>query len=143
MRRFVLAFVVVFVVTAALNFLIHGVLLRPAYDQVPLLSREPADGQAHAKFLFAAFFFFALGFVWIYSQGVEVKAWAGQGIRYGIAVWLIASVSRYLIYYAIQPWPPRIVVLQIVYELVMFEILGLTVAALYRDTSMSRAVAAS
>jgi len=95
--------------------------------------RGEADAGAHAKFLLVGFFFFSLGFVWIYARGVEAKPWPGQGIRYGIAVWLIATVSRYSIYYAIQPWPAHVVLLQIGYEFAMSVVLGLSVAAIYRN----------
>lgn len=136
MRRFLIAFVVVLVVTALLNFLIHGVLLQPSYQQTPQLLREQADANAHAISLLVGFFFFTLGFVWIYSRGVEAKPWAGQGIRYGVAVWLMASVSRYFIYYAIQPWSMKVVWMQIGYELVMSMVLGLTVAVIYRNAAL-------
>src|SRR4051794_25820224 len=102
MRRFVTAFVSVFVLMSIVSFVIHGVLLKPEYDQYPQLLRPIPDANAHIAFLFLGFVFFSLGFVWIYSHGVEAKPWAGQGIRYGIAAWLIASVSRFFIYYAIQ-----------------------------------------
>lgn len=95
MRKFLTAVVVVFVMTAVLSFLIHGVLLQRLYQATPQLLRGPADFNAHALFLLASFFVFALGFVWIYAYGVEAKPWVAQGIRYGIAVWLIVSVSRY------------------------------------------------
>ena len=133
MRKFLMAFVAVFVITSVLSFLIHGILLQPLYHQTPQLLRGPADANAHSIFLMVGFAFFALAFDWIYSYGVEAKPWAAQGIRYGIAVWLIASVSRYVIYYAIQPWSVRVVLMQVTYELVMTVLLGLTVAAIYRN----------
>jgi hypothetical protein len=132
MKKFLAAFGLVFVVSTVLNFVIHGVLLKPLYLQSAQLMRDEADSGAHAKFLMVGFFFFSLGFVWIYARGVEAKPWAGQGIRYAIAVWLIASVSRYSIYYAIQPWPAHVVLMQIGYELILSLVLGLTVAVVYR-----------
>lgn len=135
MRRFLLALVAIFVETAVLNFVIHGILLHLFYQQTPQLMRAESDASSHTVFLLAGFFFFAVGFVAIYTRGVEAKPWPGQGIRYGFAIWLIASVSRYLIYYAIQPWPVHVASLQIGYELVMSVLLGLTVAAIYRGTS--------
>ena len=56
----------------------------------------------------------------------------GQGLRYGLAVWLVASVSRYLTYFAIQPLPGGIVAMQIGLELVMMLLLGIVIAAIYR-----------
>jgi hypothetical protein len=109
MKKFLAAFGIVFVLSALLNFVIHGVLLKPLYQQSARLMRGEADAGVHAMFLMVGFFFFSLGFVWIYARGVESKPWVGQGIRYAIAVWLIAAVSRYAIYYAIQPWPAQVV----------------------------------
>ncbi|MGA9041251.1 MAG: hypothetical protein WB421_12000 [Terriglobales bacterium] len=132
MKKFLAAFALVFVLSTLLNFVIHGFLLKPLYHQTSQLMRGDADAGAHAMFLMVGFLFFSLGFVWIYARGVEAKPWAGQGIRYGIAVWLIATVSRYSIYYAIQPWPAHVVWLQIGYELVMTLVLGLGVAVIYK-----------
>ncbi len=132
MKNFLLAFVAVLVLTAGLSFVIHGLLLNPLYQQTPQLGRTPDDAASHSMFLMVGFFFFSLGFVWIYARGIEAKPWVGQGLRYGIAMWLIAAVSRYFIYYAIQPWSMRVVLLQIGYELVMMLLLGLTVAGIYR-----------
>ncbi|MDP9160210.1 MAG: hypothetical protein M3O09_08265 [Acidobacteriota bacterium] len=132
MKKFLLAFVAVFVLTAGLSFVIHGLLLNSLYQQTPQLGRTPDDAASHAMFLMVGFFFFTVGFVWIYARGIEAKPWVGQGLRYGVAVWLIAAVSRYFIYYAIQPWAMRVVLLQIGYEFVMLILLGLTVAGIYR-----------
>jgi hypothetical protein len=133
MKKFLAAFGIVFVASGLLNFVVHGVLLKPSYQQSAQLMRNEADSGAHAMFLMAGFFFFSLGFVWIYARGVEPKPWMGQGLRYAIAVWLIATVSRYSISYAIQPWPAHVVLLQIVYELALTLVLGLGVAVVYRS----------
>jgi hypothetical protein len=133
MKKFFAAFALVLVASTMLNFVIHGILLRPLYQQSAQLMRDEADSGAHAMFLLVGFVFFSLGFVWIYARGVETKSWVGQGLRYGIAVWLIAAVSRYSIYYAIQPWPGHVVLMQIGYELVATLVLGLCVAVVYRS----------
>lgn len=130
--RFALATLVVFVVSTVLNFVIHGVLLKPAYMNQEDLMRAPADAQTHAVYLLVGFLFFSIGFVWIYTAGVNPSHWVSQGVHYGALVWLIASVSRYFIYYAIQPWPLQIVLEQIGLELIMSLILGILVAAIYR-----------
>jgi hypothetical protein len=133
-KKFVIAFIAVLVFVTLANFVIHGVLLKPYYAQTQLMRGE-TDSAAHAPFLGLAFLFFSLAFVWIYAQGVNGKPFAGQGIRYGIAVWMITSVAEYIVYYAVQPWPGNIVCMQIGYELVMNLIAGVIVAALYRKSS--------
>jgi hypothetical protein len=64
-----------------------------------------------------AFLLFSIAFVWIYSRGLEAKPWLGQGPLYGVEMWLIASVSRYLIYFAVEPWSGTVIALQIGPEL--------------------------
>lgn len=133
MKKFIIAFIAVLVFVSLANFLIHGVLLKPYYAQTSLMRGE-VDGAAHAPFLGLAFLFFSLGFVWIYAQGVNSKPFVGQGIRFGLAVWMITSVAEYIVYYAVQPWPGNIVCMQIGYELVMNLVAGVIVAAIYRKT---------
>jgi hypothetical protein len=132
MKRMGLTIIVVFVVFTALSFVIHGVLLQPLYQQTPRLLRAEQDAQQHMLFMLLGFLIFSVAFVWIYARGLEAKPWLGQGLRYGVAMWLIASVSRYLIYFAIQPWSGTVVALQIGLELIMMLLVGLTAAALYR-----------
>ena len=135
MKKMGLTVIVVFVVFTALSFVIHGVLLQPLYQETPQLLRAGQNAQQYMVFMLVGFLVFSIAFVWIYARGLEAKPWPGQGLRYGLAMWLIASVSRYLIYYAIQPWSGTVVALQIGLELVMMLLLGLTVAALYRRTA--------
>lgn len=132
MKRIGLTIIVVFVVLTALSYVIHGVLLQPLYQQSPQMLRAQQDAPSHFPFMLLAFLVFSVAFVWIYSRGLEAKPWLGQGLRYGLAMWLIASVSRYLIYFAVQPWSGSVVALQIGLELIMMLLLGITVAALYR-----------
>lgn len=130
MSRFAIATVAVFIVSSLLNFLIHGLILKPTYMAMPDLTRTPTDSQAYILYLMLGFLFFSIGFVGIYAAGVNSSHWVGQGLHYGVLVWLVASVSRYFIYYAIQPWPFRLVLEQIGLELVMMLLLGLLVAAI-------------
>lgn len=47
-------------------------------------------------------------------------------------MWALTSLSWYLTYYAVQPWPGSLVVKQIGYELGQKLLLGVAAAALYR-----------
>lgn len=120
-----------FVASNLLGFVIHGVLLADDYRSVPQLIRPPE--QAQPIYMLLGFAFFALAFVWIYARGVEDKPWPGQGARFGIAVWMLFSLPVYLIYYfAVQPWPSRIVMKQIALEFFSMLLLGILTAAVYR-----------
>jgi len=131
-KKFFITFVVVLVVTVVGSFLVHAILLNPDYQQNQQLLRSEEDANAHFPFMLLNFLAFSLAFTWIYAQGVEDKPWEGQGIRFGLAVWLLNSVSGFLTYYAVQPWPGITVARQIGFELPWMLVLGLTAAALYR-----------
>jgi len=133
MKKLILANVVVLVLSAVGNFMIHGMLLREAYGKFPNLLRTLNDSNDHAMFLMVGFLFFTLGFVWIYAQLKQSGSWMMDGLKYAIAVWLIASVSRYAIYYAIQPWSSEVVWMQIGYELVFTLILGAALGFILRE----------
>jgi hypothetical protein len=135
MKKMGLTVIVVFLVCTVLNFVVHGILLASSYQQMPQLVRAEQDAQSHMLYMLLGFLVFSAAFVWIYARGLEAKPWLGQGLRYGLAIWLIASVSRYLIYFAVQPWSGSVVTLQIGLELIMMLLLGITVAALYRKTA--------
>jgi hypothetical protein len=131
-KKYAVAFVAVLVLTAVGSFLIHGMLLQPDYSQLPNLLRTQEDAAPYFPYMLLNFLVFSLAFTWIYAQGVEEKPWAGQGIRFGLAVWLLNSVSGFLTYYAVQPWPGGTVARQIGLELPWMLALGLAAAALYR-----------
>jgi hypothetical protein len=63
---------------------------------------------------------------------VENKSWLGQGIRFGIAMWLILAVPSFFIAYAVQPVPTMLMVKQVLFEGVDKILLGIITAALYR-----------
>ena len=131
-KKFVITFVVVLIVTTMGSFVIHAMLLQPDYQQNKDLLRTEEDAAAYFPYMILNFFAFSLAFTWIYAQGVEDKPWLGQGIRFGLAVWLLNSVSGFLTYYAVQPWPGITVARQIGFELPWMLALGLAAAALYR-----------
>lgn len=72
----------------------------------------------------------AAAFVWIYQRGIDASPWLGQGVRYGIAIAMLAVVPTYLIYYAVQPLPGSLVTQQIIGDGVLVVVLGVIVAFL-------------
>lgn len=131
-KRFLLAVLVVLILDNIAGFVIHGTLLQADYAQYPNLLRTQEDAANHFQWMLLNFLVFSVAFVWIYAQGVEDKPWVGQGLRFGVAVWLLTSVASFLTYYAVQPWGGEVVVKQILYELPRALVLGLAAAAIYR-----------
>jgi hypothetical protein len=134
-KKFVAAWIVLFIAWLLGDFLIHGVLLHADYAQLPNLYRTESDAQGYFPFMLLAHLIMAAAFVWIFARGVEAKPWIAQGVRFGIAVALLTVVPMYLIYYAVQPLPGGLVVRQIIFAGILTVLLGLIVAWLYRNRS--------
>jgi hypothetical protein len=132
-KKFLIAWIVLFVAWFLGSFVVHGVLLRSDYLQLTNLFRAESEQQNFFPLMLAAHVILAGAFVWIYARGVEARPWLAQGVRYGVAVALLTVVPTYLIYYAVQPMPGNVVIKQIVCDGVLTVILGSIVAWLYRD----------
>jgi hypothetical protein len=130
LKKAVPTIIVVFIVANILGFLIHAILLRP--DYMPLAQHYRAMGEEKMLFISLAYLSFAIGSVWVYAKGVEAKAWLGQGIRFGIAMWLVLAIPSFLIAYAVQPVPGMLAVKQVLFEGAGKVLLGIITAALYR-----------
>ena len=130
-KKFLVAWLVLFVLYMAGGYIVHELLLHDDYAATGLM-RPPADAEKLFPLMILAHVMLAGAFVWIYSRGVENKPWLGQGLRYGLAVAFLAAIPLYIIYYVVQPLPPTLVVKQIVFDTICLLILGSVVAYLYR-----------
>ncbi len=131
-KRFWMAVLLMFVLSMALDFVVHAVLLQPDYLALPALYRSEQDGAAFFPYMLLAHVLIAGGFVWVYQQGKGDAPWLHQGMRFGLAMTILMTVPGYLIYYAVQPLPQLLVLKQIIFGIVQTVILGLAVARLLR-----------
>lgn len=134
-KKFFIAWLVIFVAWMLGSFAVHGALLHEDYGQLPGLMRPEADAQRYFPLMILAHVIMAGAFVWIYARGEEAKPWLAQGIRFGIAIALLAVVPIYMIYYVVQPMPGSLVVKQIVFDGILVVLLGVIVAFLYRRSA--------
>lgn len=137
-KRFLTAWLTIFIAWMAGSFVVHGVLLHQDYSTLPNLFRPEEEAQQYFPLMLLAHVILAGAFVWIYSRGVEDAPWAGQGIRFGLAVALLTIVPTYIIYHVVQPMPGSIAVKQIVFDGILMLALGLLVAFLYRGARRVR-----
>ena len=132
-KKFLISWVVLFVVWMAGSFLVHGVLLNADYMALRNLFRSPEDSQTFFPLMIIAHVFLSGALVWIYSRGVEAKPWFAQGVRFGLAVAFLTVIPTYMIYYVVQPMPGATVVKQLIFDGVLTVLLGVVVAFLYRS----------
>jgi hypothetical protein len=132
-KKFIIAWVVIFIAWMAGSFVVHGALLGADYTKLTgTLFRAPADSQQYFPLMILAHVIMAGAFVWIYGRGTEDKPWLAQGFRFGLAIALMTVVPTYMIYYVVQPTPGALVVKQIVFDGILIVVLGLIVAWLHR-----------
>jgi hypothetical protein len=134
-KKFIIAWIVLFIAWFMGSFVVHGVLLSSDYMQLTDLFRTEADQQKHFPLMILAHLILSGAFVWIYARGAEAKPWLAQGVRFGVAVALLTIVPTYMIYFVVQPMPGELVIKQIVFDGVLMIILGTIVAWLYRNAA--------
>lgn len=130
-KRFWVCGLLVSIAALLLDVLVHGVLLRG--DYAPLvargLMRAPADAQHYLPWMLAAHLLIGYGLTWLYRQGVDrTRANLGQGLRFGVAIALVATIPGYLVYYAVQPLPAALVHKQLLFGSAATLLLGLLLA---------------
>ena len=131
-KNFLISWAVVFVVWMVGSFVVHGVLLNELYATLPNLYRSETDTQALSYLVLIAHLIMAGSFVWIYQRGAEDKPWLAQGLRFGLAVALLAAVPTYIMYYVVQPMPLNLAVQQAIGDGLLLLILGMVAAFLHR-----------
>lgn len=133
-RKFLIAWVVMFVAWMLGDMVVHGMLIGGDYKALAgTLYRTEADSQRLFPLMILAHVFLAGAFTWIYAKGVEAREWLPQGLRYGAAVAFLTVVPTYLIYYVVQPTPQALMVKQVAFSVVLALLLGAIVAFLYRN----------
>jgi hypothetical protein len=137
--KFIIAVVVMFIAWMIEGFVVHAWLLKPEYMKVASLYRPEAEGMAYFPWMLLAHLILAFAFVWIYVKGKEAKPFLAQGLRFGLMVSLLSTTPTYLIYYAVQPLPSDLIVMQIVLDTIGTMILGVIVAWLYREPTAATA----
>ncbi|HET6268103.1 MAG TPA: hypothetical protein VFG11_10335 [Acidobacteriota bacterium] len=129
-KKALISVVVIFILSMGFDFLIHAKLLMADYLRFPNVFRTEQDQQAYFPYMLIAHLLIAIGFVWIYNQGKEAKPAVGQGIRFGIAVSILATIPSYLIHFCVLPLSGDVVIKQIVFSTIEVIVLGVVVALL-------------
>ena len=73
-KKFIIAWIVLFVAWFTGSFVVHGVLLQPDYMQLTNLFRTEGDAQQYFPLMILAHVILSGAFVWIYSRGAEAAA---------------------------------------------------------------------
>jgi hypothetical protein len=130
--RFWIGWLVVFVLWMAGGYLIHDVMMGADYAALPGLFRPEAEVHEGILHLAIAHLIMAGAFTWIYSRGVTDRPWVGQGLRFGVAIALLAVVPMYWILHTVQPWPSSLAHKAMLYDSLLVVVVSLVLAAIYQ-----------
>jgi len=132
-KQFILSVIVLFFVVFFFGFVIHGLLLADDYLAMPSLMRPEEEQMGLFHFMALAHLLIAIGLTWVYRMGRETdKDWIAQGVRFGIAVSVLAVIPTYMIYYVVQQTPEALAIKQISLETVGMVITGMVTAFMNR-----------
>lgn len=129
---------VVSIAALMLGFVVHGAMLADDYKALGAMYRSDAEQVNYLPYMIAAHVLIGFALTWIYRQGVDSsKGTLNQGLRFGLAMALFATVPGYLIYYAVQPLPASLVHKQMIFSTIGMLLLGVLVAYLNPRPRMS------
>jgi len=133
-RKFWISYVVILVVAMAIGFVNHGLLLAADYEAItPMVMRPLEQQEAMFGWQLGAHLLIAFGFVWLYREGrVPDRPWLGQGVRFGIAFALAATIPLFMIYHAVANFPQALMLKQVLFDGIGVLVMGVTVAFVNR-----------
>lgn len=141
-KRFWICGIVVSFAALLLSFLIHGLLLGEDYAALGTMFRDPADGMRHFRWLLLAHGLLGFAMTWLFSQGfARDRPTLAQGLRFGLAMALFATVPGFLVHYAVQPLPAVLLAKQLVFGTLGMVLLGVLLAWLQPRRNALRAPA--
>ncbi len=132
-KKFLISWIAVFVVWMVGSMLVHGIWLGSTYEGLTNMMRPMAEQEAMMHFMLIAHVLMAGAFVWIYERGKEDKPWMQQGLRFGIAIAILAPIPTFMIYYTVQQTPGMLAVQQSIGDTVVVIVVALVAAFLGRS----------
>ncbi len=135
MKRFVVAFLAVYIFIFFWGWLLNGVLLKDIYAQTSTLWRSQSEMMSLFHWIIIGQALIVFAFVTIYASG-----FAGGGVIAGIRLGIlleIAAIGMRMGIYAIQPFPGKLIVYGSVGGLIEMIIVGAIVGAIYKSGATS------
>lgn len=128
-KKFLIAFVVLYIVFNLLGLLIHVVLLSADYQQLENVWRSDMNKYMWVSYVTGAFYCFF--FVFIFARGQENKGII-EGVRYGLIIWAFYSIPVLYNQFMVYPLPYNLILKWLFSDLVLVVILGILTALLYK-----------
>jgi len=131
-KRYILAAIAVFLVSQALEYLIHGVILMSTYESLEELWRPDMESKMWIYPVIGAIW--SLLFTYIFIKGREGRGLM-EGVRFGVVIGLFVGIPMAYGTYAMIEIPYSLALQWWIYTLIECIILGVIAAAVYKPLS--------
>ena len=117
------------------DFVIHGILLKGAYEATASLWRPMEVMHSMMWTMWVIYIVNGMVLPYIYSKGFEAgKSPVGQGLRFGLVIGLLMATGMSLGTYFMIAIPVSLAVSWFVGGMVQYALVGLALGAIYKPT---------
>ena len=134
MKKFILAFIAAYIFIFLWGWLLNGVFLKDVYAETPNLWRTQSEMLSLFHWIIIGQALVVFSFVMIYASG-----FAGGGVMAGIRLGVlleIAAIGMRMGFYAVQPFPGKLIIYGSAGGLIEMIIVGAIVGAIYKPGSV-------
>jgi hypothetical protein len=133
-KRFVYASTLVFLLGQVLGYLIHGILLAPAYQATEKLWRPQAEVVSNMWIMWVTGLITSVLFTYIFVKGYEGKG-VKEGLRFGFLIGVFMTLPAAYDTYAMMPIPYSMALGSFLYGTIGWMFMGALAATVYRPKS--------
>jgi hypothetical protein len=133
MKRFITAFIAAYIFMFFWGWLVNGVFLKDIYAETPNLWRSQGEMMSLFYWIIIGQALIIFAFVMIYVSG-----FAGGGVIAGVRLGIlleIAAIGMRLGFYAVQPFPGKLIIYGSIGGLIEMIIVGAIVGWIYKPAS--------
>jgi hypothetical protein len=143
-KKFLITFIVVFVLLMLTGYIIHGAILASNYqmDEVKAAFRPEAEMNSNMWLIWITDLIWAFFFTFFFVKGYEGRG-IMEGLRFGFYMGIFRSLVDSMQGYAVTPIPFSLALQWFVLGMIQMLILGLAAALLYKPREVVSAQAAT
>ncbi len=132
-KKLIIAFVVVFILLEATNYLVNMVILSSTYadPEISKIFRPMAEMDAKMWMMRIADLVYSFFFVFIFVKGYENRG-IMEGVRYGIYMGIFIQFMAAVAQHVVYPLPASLAVQWFIYGLIESVIFGVAAAMIYK-----------
>ncbi|MCL4549943.1 MAG: hypothetical protein M1495_15395 [Bacteroidetes bacterium] len=132
-KKLIIAFVVVFILLEATNYLVNMVILSSTYadPEISKVFRPMAEMDAKMWMMRIADLVYSFFFVFIFVKGYENRG-IMEGVRYGIYMGIFIQFMAAVAQHVVYPLPASLAVQWFIYGLIESVIFGVAAAMIYK-----------